>query len=155
MLLGRDFYGPQFYSLPFNACGLLVYCVKSKCWTPDNNQTNMDIRLLVLRTGDAKKLVDFYSIFGLTFEYHKHGSSPYHYSATITQMVLEIYPLSKNQIDPDKTLRLGFGIDNFDETVMKLKEQDVSFVLEPTMTEFGFMAIVLDPDERKIELYRE
>jgi predicted enzyme related to lactoylglutathione lyase len=115
----------------------------------------MDIRLLVLRTSDTKKLADFYSLFGLTFDYHKHGNSPFHYSATLGQTVLEIYPLTKSQTEPDKNLRLGFGIDNFDATIQKLKALEVSFSLEPTQTDFGFMAVVSDPDERKIELYKK
>lgn len=115
----------------------------------------MDIRLLVLRTGDIKRLADFYSLFGLTFDYHKHGNSPLHYSATIGKTVLEIYPLTKSQNEPDKNLRLGFGIDNFEETVQKLKELEVAFSLEPTQTDFGFMAIISDPDDRKIELYKK
>jgi predicted enzyme related to lactoylglutathione lyase len=115
----------------------------------------MDIRLIVLRTSDTKRLADFYSLFGLTFDYHKHGNSPLHYSASIGQTVLEIYPLTKSQSEADKNLRLGFGIDNFDKTVLTLKELQVSFSLEPTQTEFGFMAIISDPDERKIELYKK
>ena len=115
----------------------------------------MDIRLLVLRTSDIKKLADFYSLFGLTFDYHKHGNSPFHYSTSIGQTVLEIYPLTKNQTEADKNLRLGFGIDNFDQTVLTLKELQVPFPLEPTQTDFSFMAIVSDPDERKIELYKK
>jgi len=115
----------------------------------------MDIRLIVLRTSDTKRLADFYSLFGLTFDYHKHGNSPLHYSASIGQTVLEIYPLTKGQSEADKNLRLGFGIDNFDKTVLTLKELQVSFSLEPTQTEFGFMAIISDPDERKIELYKK
>lgn len=115
----------------------------------------MDIRLLVLRTGDTKRLAEFYSLFGLTFDYHKHGNSSFHYSATIGQTVLEIYPLTKSQTEPDRNLRLGFGIDNFDETVQKLKSLGVLFSLEPTQTDFGFMSIVLDPDNRKIELYKK
>ena len=115
----------------------------------------MDIRLLVIRTSDIKKLAGFYSLFGLTFEYHKHGNSPFHYSATIGQTVLEIYPLAKSQTEADKNLRIGFGIDNFDQTVLALKELQVSFSLEPTQTDFGFMAIICDPDERKIELYKK
>lgn len=114
----------------------------------------MNIRLIVLRTVDIKRLVDFYGLFGLTFDYHKHGNSPYHYSATIGQAVLEIYPLAKNQNEPDKNLRLGFGIDNFDETIGRMKTAGVAFFVEPAKTEFGFMAIVSDPDERKIELYK-
>jgi lactoylglutathione lyase len=115
----------------------------------------MDIRLIVLRTGDTKRLADFYSLLGLTFEYHKHGKSPFHYSATIGQTVLEIYPLTKSQTESDKNLRLGFGIDNFDDTIRKLKQLDVRFSLEPTQTDFGFMTVIADPDDRKIELYKK
>ena len=114
----------------------------------------MNIRLLVLRTSDTKKLADFYSTLGLTFHNHKHGNSPYHYSTTIGQTVLEIYPLAKNQVIADKNLRLGLEIDDFDQRISILKELQVSFSLEPVQTESGFMAIVSDPDERKIELYK-
>lgn len=114
----------------------------------------MDIRLLVLRTDNTKRLAGFYNLFGLTFDYHKHGNSSLHYSAIIAKTVLEICPLTKSQTEPDKNLRLGFGIDNFDETVQKLKELAVPFSLEPTQTDFGFMAIISDPDDRKIELYK-
>jgi lactoylglutathione lyase len=115
----------------------------------------MDIRLLVLRTSDIKKLADFYSLLGLTFNYHKHGNSPMHYSATVGSMVLEIYPLAKSQTVADENLRIGFGIDNFDRVVLSLKAQQIPFIIEPKETEFGFMAIILDPDSRKIELYKK
>ncbi|MFT3682468.1 MAG: glyoxalase/bleomycin resistance/extradiol dioxygenase family protein [Ferruginibacter sp.] len=115
----------------------------------------MDIRLLVLRTVDIKKLADFYCLLGLTFDYHKHGNSPYHYSAVIDKTVLEIYPLAKSQTAADENLRLGFGIDNFEDVIRKLKENNIVFLLEPTQTDFGFMAVMVDPDERKIELYKK
>ena len=63
--------------------------------------------------------------------------------------------MTKNQTEPEKNLRLGFGIDNFDETVQKLKELEVLFSLEPTQTDFGFMTVIADPDDRKIELYKK
>ena len=100
-----------------------------------------------------QKLADFYSILGLTFEYHKHGNSPYHYSALIDKTVLEIYPLSKGQEEADKNLRLGFSIDNFEPIIIKLKENQILFT-EPVATDFGFMTIITDPDGRKIELYK-
>ena len=68
---------------------------------------------------------------------------------------MEIYPLTKNQLEADKNLRLGFGIDNFDQIILNLKESHVPFSLEPTQTDFGFMAIISDPDDRKIELYKK
>ncbi|MFB9107519.1 VOC family protein [Flavobacterium gyeonganense] len=114
----------------------------------------MEIRLLFLRTSDTKKLSDFYSLFGLTFEYHQHGNSPFHYSATIGKTVLEIYPLTKSQTEADKNLRLGFGIDNFEATIQKLTALEVVFALPPTQTEFGFIAVIEDFEGRKIELYK-
>ncbi len=114
----------------------------------------VNFRLLVLRTEDLKKLAAFYSLFGLEFDYHKHGNSPFHYSAEMGQMVLEIYPLAKEQANPDLNLRLGFAIDDFDDVILKLKENGTAFVLEPKETDFGFMTIIVDPDGRKVELYK-
>ncbi|MBZ4035093.1 hypothetical protein K6T82_09970 [Flavobacterium sp. 17A] len=114
----------------------------------------MEIRLIVLRTKEQKRLADFYALFGLTFDYHKHGNSPMHYSSKIGSLILEIYPLSKDQIEADKNLRLGFAIDHFEETLNLLNNKDITFS-EPTETEFGFLTIVSDPDGRKIELYKK
>lgn len=114
----------------------------------------MHIRLLVLRTSDIKKLSDFYGLLGLSFDYHKHGNSPFHYSAKIDKAILEIYPLTKTQTEADKNLRLGFELDNFDIVIHNLKEAGVIFTSEPAQTDFGYMAIVSDPDGRKIELYK-
>lgn len=57
----------------------------------------MDLRLIVIRTSDPERLAGFYSFWGLVFDHHKHGSSPYHYGTTIGQTVLEIYPLAKTR----------------------------------------------------------
>ncbi|GAB3502715.1 VOC family protein [Emticicia fontis] len=113
----------------------------------------MKVRLIVIRTKEPQKLAEFYSLMGLAFEYHKHGNSPYHYSATVNGLVFEIYPLTKTQIEADKHMRLGFEIDNFDETLVLLRER--GFLLsEPTQTDFGTIAIASDHDGRKIELYK-
>ena len=114
----------------------------------------MNIRLLVIRTGDPKRLADFYGQLGLEFEYHSHGNSPMHYSATIDKTVLEIYPLTKSQVETDKNLRIGFGINNFDAVVETLKANGIQFSMEPGSTDFGYMTIISDPDGRKLELYK-
>lgn len=113
----------------------------------------MQISLIVIRTNDQKRLADFYSLLGFRFDYHKHGNSPFHYTATLGSFVLEIYPLAKNQTEPDKNLRLGFTIDNFEETLERLKNNGIAFS-SATLTDFGLLTIVSDPDGRKIELYK-
>lgn len=114
----------------------------------------MKIKLIVIRTQKPENLANFYNLLGLNFEYHKHGNSPYHYSALIDGVVFEIYPLSKNQTEADNYLRLGFEIDEFDSNIELLNSQ--GFLLsEPTQTDFGVIAIVTDPDGRQIELYKK
>ena len=115
----------------------------------------MEIKLLVLRTSHVKDLQDFYNLLGFHFEYHKHGNSPLHYSALIDTMILEIYPLAKNQEEVDKNLRIGFSLDNFDDTIRTLKESNIPFSSEPVQTDYGYMAVVSDPDGRKVELYKK
>jgi lactoylglutathione lyase len=115
----------------------------------------MELRLLVVRTPDMARLADFYSLLGLTFDYHKHGKSPYHYSATLGSTTLEIYPLAKGQTEADKDLRLGFAVNNFETIIKLLQEKETEFLSEPMQTDYGFMAIIKDPDGRKIELYKK
>jgi lactoylglutathione lyase len=114
----------------------------------------MDIRLIVLRTSDITRLSEFYASLGMKFEYHKHGKSPFHYGARIGKTILEIYPLANGQEEPDNNLRLGFSIDNFEAKIQELRIKNVRFISEPIDTEFGHMAIIEDPDHRKIELYK-
>lgn len=77
-----------------------------------------------------------------------------HYAAKIGTLVFEIYPLANNQTEIDKTLRLGFATDNFEETLRLLQQHKVVYSA-PTLTEFGYMTIISDPDGRKVELYKK
>ena len=115
----------------------------------------MHLNLLVIRSPDMEKLIGFYSLLGLSFDYHRHGDSPFHYSAMLGKTLLEIYPLAKDQEQADKHLRLGFEIEHFEETILKLKASETLFLSEPRQTEFGYMALVSDPDGRKTELYKK
>ncbi|QEM14087.1 VOC family protein [Mucilaginibacter rubeus] len=115
----------------------------------------MKLKLLVIRTADMQKLVDFYKLLGFSFDYHQHGNSPYHYSTTIDGTVIEIYLLTKSQTEADKNLRLGFELDDFDGAIELLEKSGVPFASAPSETDFGFMAVVVDPDGRRVELYKK
>ena len=114
----------------------------------------MHIKLVVIRSKEPKGLAEFYSLLGFVFDYHQHGNGPFHYAATIGTAVLEIYPLTKSQSEPDRHLRLGFSIDDFDIKIKELINLNIRFQMPPTQTEFGMMAIISDPENRKIELYK-
>lgn len=110
----------------------------------------MQLKLIVLRSGNIKQLKDFYSLLGLAFEYHSHNNSPYHYSAIIGDTVIEIYPLTKGQTEADKNLRLGFAVDNFEAVINLLGD---SIIAPPQSSAFGYFAVAKDTDGRKIEIY--
>jgi hypothetical protein len=57
----------------------------------------MELTPLVIRSTKPQQLADFYKHFGMTFEYHRHGNGPYHYSGHIGPTLLEIYPMAKGQ----------------------------------------------------------
>jgi predicted enzyme related to lactoylglutathione lyase len=112
----------------------------------------MKINLVVLKTSRPADLADFYAQIGVVFEHHRHGTGPLHYAATIDNIVFEIYPLPKDKEKSDDTLRLGFTVDNLDDLVLKLRGVGGKIVKEPTMTEWGYVAIIEDLDGRKLEL---
>jgi len=110
------------------------------------------INLLVIRTNQPKALAAFYTLLGMEFQYHRHGNGPYHYSTELNGFVFEIYPLLKSQTVADKSLRLGFTVNNLEELVKILEKYNTKILKIPTKTEWGFQAIITDLDGRKIEL---
>jgi predicted enzyme related to lactoylglutathione lyase len=114
----------------------------------------MELTLLVIRSEIPEKLAEFYEHFGINFEHHRHGNGPYHYSGHIGPTLLEIYPFAKSQDRPDLNLRLGLAIDNFDAVVETL-DAITPLLQPPKLTEWGVMAVVADPEGRKIELYKK
>ncbi|WP_373553592.1 VOC family protein [Haliscomenobacter sp.] len=114
----------------------------------------MQLKLLVIRSANPAQLAQFYTQLGCTFEQHRHGKGPLHYSCTLAQAVMEIYPLAKGQVAADPNLRLGFEIEHFEEVLEKLIEQGAKLIQAPYESEYGWMAVVEDPEGRKLELYR-
>ena len=112
----------------------------------------MNLNLLVLRTRNPKGLSSFYEQLGVKFEYHQHGNGAWHYSSDVEGIVFEIYPLLRNQKNVDKSLRLGFSINNLDKKIIKLQQLGIEIVSLPKRSEWGYFAVIKDLDGRKIEL---
>lgn len=112
----------------------------------------MNINLLVIRTENPEILKEQYELLGMDFEYHKHGNGPFHYASAQNGFVFEIYPLTKSMEKADKSIRLGFDIENLKQKMDDLNETNWIVKSELTETEWGVTAIVQDLDGRKIEL---
>lgn len=108
------------------------------------------LSLLVLQARDVESAKDFYSRLGLSFIAEQHGAGPRHYSATIGQLVFEIYPRRTDV--PSTPQRVGFRIPSLDETVETLRRRGTLVVTEPKPSAWGRRAVVEDPDGNRVEL---
>lgn len=115
-------------------------------------QTSSTVNLLVIRSPAPSALAKFYErLLGIPFDHHQHGG-PWHYSANISDLVFEIYPLLKGQNTADRSTRLGFTIDNLDQLILELETSGVIIHQQPNYTDWGYTAVIADLDGRKIEL---
>lgn len=107
--------------------------------------------LVVVRSQDLDRLCRFYELLGLSFILERHGKGPEHFSTTIDDFVMEIYPArSPDQVD--SSTGLGFRCPDVGGLVERIRAQDAPIVREPESMPWGLQAIVKDPDGRSIIL---
>ncbi len=111
-------------------------------------------RLLVLKTHNVAPLCAFYESLGFIFAEERHVSGPPHHSAPLSDGIIEIYPLPADQT-VDSTTRLGFAIADPDTVVAGITGLGGRLIKPGRDTPWGYMALVVDPDGRTVELYRE
>lgn len=107
------------------------------------------LRLLVLWTHRLEHARAFYSLLGFDFKLEQHPKGAKHYAAVMKDGVFELFSGGAGQVD---NVRLGFGVSDLE---MVLKNIESKIVTGPQQTEFGYRAVVEDPDGRLIELYQE
>jgi len=112
------------------------------------------LSLIVLKTRQLDTLRKFYTSLGINLIEEKHGKGPVHYAGRIDDTVMEVYSLSEKDTQPDATTRLGFTVEKLEEVMEALKLLGTCIVTEPQVTEWGYRAVVKDPDGRVIEIYQ-
>ena len=65
------------------------------------------------------------------------------------------YPLQAGRLVADKSLRLGFTIQNLDQLIERLEVNSVKIINVPKLSEWGYCAVIEDLDSRKIELQEQ
>ncbi|MCA9042110.1 MAG: hypothetical protein KDA65_17290 [Planctomycetaceae bacterium] len=111
----------------------------------------VSLSLLVLKTRQLDELRKFYSLIGIQFGEEQHGTGPVHFAGEVASTVLELYPLA-DDARPDSSTRLGFSVSNLDHVLKELTENDFCSHPKTRRTEWGYHAVVKDPDGRSVEL---
>ena len=113
------------------------------------------LNLLVLKTRQLDRLKAFYAALGIAFAAEKHGDGPTHYAGRIGETLLELYPLPENAGPADATTRLGFAVSDVDAVMGSLEAACGTVVSQPRQTEWGYRAVVRDPDGRAVDLCQQ
>ena len=111
------------------------------------------LKLVELKTARLDRAREFYAALGVTFAEEQHGAGPLHYTGQVGAAVLELYPLPAGVSLPDVTTRLGFAVDRLDEVVETIRRSGGYVLSPPERAEWGYRAVVRDPDGRAVELY--
>jgi predicted enzyme related to lactoylglutathione lyase len=111
----------------------------------------VSLTLLVLKTRKLDQLRDFYQTLGVELAEEQHATGPRHYAGQVGGVVLEVYPIPDDG-PADTTTRLGFAVQNLNETVGVLQSIGTPVIRQPQTTSWGFRAVVRDPDGRAVEL---
>jgi len=108
------------------------------------------LSLLVLRAVDPGRLARFYGAFGLSFRTEQHGNGPLHHACDLNGSVLEIYPASSAS-PRTSGARLGFCVSSIDQA-LKACGSEARIITAPHESEWGYRAVLQDPEGHKIEL---
>ena len=112
------------------------------------------LTLLVLKSAQLDKLLEFYKALGIELTQERHGKGPLHFSALLGDTLLELYPLPDTSTATVDSTRLGFRIASVDEVVQSLAQCGSIVVSPPQQTPGVYRAVVKDPDGRAVELYQ-
>jgi lactoylglutathione lyase len=113
--------------------------------------SSISLNLVVLRFSDVANAAAFYTLLGLRFSKHRHGSGPEHFAAELAGRVFELYPLSS---DGTSTLgtRIGFRVPSVDAAIAALSDYSEAVLTPVRDSEWGRRAVIRDPEGHRIEL---
>jgi len=118
--------------------------------------TLVTLNLIVIRSSDIERSVQFYEALGFKFTWHQHGEGLEHYAAEIAcgdapALVFEIYPAT-NLGDRKDAVRLGFSVEDVDAALAALVAAGGNVISRARESEWGRRAVLSDPDGHRVEL---
>ncbi len=109
------------------------------------------LNLIVIRSLEPSRTLNFYQKLGMNFQQEQHGSGPVHWAADLDGIVLEIYP-AKSANEVDAATQLGFDVNDAVSVLDALRLSNIEIVSDLKQTTWGLRAIVRDSDGRSVEL---
>jgi predicted enzyme related to lactoylglutathione lyase len=99
---------------------------------------------------DMDRSVAFYhDVIGLTVQMH----TPFWSSLRAGNIVLGLHPEGEHsKVAPETGCTFGFEVADIQQTAADLKVKGVKFLMEPKREDFGWLAVIADPDGYALQL---
>lgn len=107
---------------------------------------------IVIKTPRIEDMHLFYSTLGIEFQQEQHGKGLPHYAGYLGSTLLELYPLAE-QTEVDDSIRLGLHVDQLEEVLLALQAIGSSIASPIKSSAWGNVAVMYDPDGRKVDIY--
>ena len=108
------------------------------------------LNLVVIRSADLERASRFYAALGIACTRERHGGGPEHLAARLGSVIFEVY--SQGDGSSSLGVRLGFRVASVAGAVEAALSAGGAVVTAGRRTEWGFLAVVADPDGHRIEL---
>ncbi len=118
---------------------------------PTAHPNSAALNLVVLRSTNPVRTIDFYTCLGLNFINHRHGEGPEHWATETPGGVFEIYPQTPDG-PTDAWTRIGFRVPSINSIIGRLTGFPNAVVSPAKDSEWGRRAVLVDPDGHKVEL---
>lgn len=110
------------------------------------------LQTIMVVVKDMERSVKFYrDVLGLKLEYQTPDWS----QLSAGNIGVGLHPEGKEvKVSPSMGCTFGFHVDDIQKTVADLKTKGARVFMEPRKEDFGWLAIVGDPDGYSIQLYQ-
>jgi len=112
----------------------------------------MAIRLLVLKSADFDRTINFYRALGIPLLWERHGNGPQHLATQVGSTVLEFYPCHLGEARTSE-VQIGFDVRDLAAVTDQIRSLGLTVIREPKKSNGELTAIVVDPDGHRVTLY--
>ena len=113
------------------------------------------MKSLMLATSQVKKLIEFYTLLGITFEHKFIPKGSEFYQAKMEDFSFAIIGKEHMKIETQPNCSLTFAVKHLDPIFSHLVAKGFIGILDPTTIDEQKKCIILDPDGRSVELVEQ
>lgn len=101
---------------------------------------NITLNLVMIRSEERDRALEFYRVLGLEFTKHRHGTGPEHYAAELDENASSV------------GTRLGFRVASVDAALENVQLAGARVVAQAKDSPWRRRAVIADPNGHRVEL---